>query len=160
MLVLTVKEFLETDNINEPPDAFIYLVRDGDIIFYVGQSRNLAQRISEHLGHGRKSASDLGELILGNMPDSENWIIEFHTIKDCSGKVKEHYGIDYSQYTLDDFCRSEMLLKTAIDFSEIVMINDCRPCLNVTYNANRTALPLKYIPIPIESSESYLRRRH
>jgi hypothetical protein len=79
----------------------IYLVRDGETVFYIGQSRrDTVTRFHEHL-HG---PSRLGELILANMPAADAWMIELYTLADCRPFVQqkslfpqqewEHFDLD------------------------------------------------------------------
>jgi hypothetical protein len=63
----------------------IYVVRDGDEIFYVGRSEDdCFTRLRTHLGHkfrGHQSLSTLGGFIMRNLPESRHWTVELYTMR-------------------------------------------------------------------------------
>lgn len=109
------------------PHCYIYVVRDGDTVFYVGQTkRGIINRILEHCGGGQiPDFSSLGRLILENAPESHHWQVEMLTLEDCGLLGKGD-------------------LDTMIDAAEERTIRQFRPCLNVANNPEPGALPPDY----------------
>lgn len=105
------------------PSYRLYVVRDGDVVFYVGQSQNVINRLWDHLGEGCwarvQGKSNLGRLIKFNLPASRVWQIELLTVEDC-----QDYGETYG-----DVSRAEQLL---IDYHS--------PYLNVKGNRASSGL--------------------
>jgi hypothetical protein len=111
----------------------IYVVRDGDTVFYVGKSDSgVLERLGVHLGEpfrGRTSKSDLGLLIEANLPESKRWIVELYTADECRWAIPQ----------ADTF----VFIPSGI--AESCLIRRLRPCLNVAGNYFRAApLPAKY----------------
>src|SRR5512147_1844745 len=74
---LKVKQFLLLEEC--PPELRkldLYVIRDGDLVFYVGQSYVAFSRVWEHIKNGYKWRSDVGRFILCNWPKSMNYEIE------------------------------------------------------------------------------------
>ncbi len=69
-------------------DHYIYVVRDGATVFYVGQSRCPLTRLLGHMGQGEwvfpGGVSSVGEMIRVNRPQSLDWQIELLTLADCN----------------------------------------------------------------------------
>jgi hypothetical protein len=131
MLRLTVREVLECDD--QGGELYnLYLYRDGDVVFYIGQSGQPFERLREHLGQGERNLYDpdaIGQLILNNRPASLAWVVEVYSLAEMQGL----HGIPVR------------LDKVALDSMERELIMQRRPCLNRTLNKNRTPLPLRYI---------------
>jgi hypothetical protein len=71
MQTITIAGFL--DDKFEIMEAYsVYVIRDGDLVFYVGQSDDVVNRLYDHLGDGPYSAdpSSIGRLIIDNVPAS------------------------------------------------------------------------------------------
>ena len=65
---------------------YLYLVRDGETILYVGKSRDVIERLRGHLGDGGwvfYGPSQLGEMIRVNLPQSRGWEVVLLTPADC-----------------------------------------------------------------------------
>jgi len=135
MITATVGDLL--DNKLDEVDTTghrLYVVRDGAVVFYVGQSQDVRARLNEHIGRqGGRCAptwpSLLGQAILDNLPEARDWTIKLWTIADC-------------QEELDSDVPSPW--PWTKDVAEQHMILARRPCFNVTYNANPKALPERY----------------
>lgn len=143
----------------------IYLVRDGEVVLYIGKSYDPLNRLKEHIGKTSRSnsPSSLGELILDNRPESLNWTMELHTFLDCSEYVASYSSFYYEGgyqhivamakdnvlYAYNDF---------AIMIAERSMIDYFHPCLNVADNSQPIDLPEKYKNHvrPGDSSARYL----
>jgi hypothetical protein len=110
--------------IDDRRDTFpgIYLVRDRDVVFYVGRSTNCYRRLLEHccLGYGWQagSLSPLGQLAADNAPDSYEWTVELH------GVVRLGYD--------------------SADAAEVALIRERRPCLNRRNAVKHDPLPERY----------------
>lgn len=64
----------------------LYLVRDGETVLYVGQSRDPIDRLFGHFGYGTwgmRGPSRLGQLIMANLPEARAWVIDILTPADC-----------------------------------------------------------------------------
>lgn len=138
MIKLSVGELLteEIDEINAL-GHHIYVVRDGDVVFYVGKASNPIIRLLSHLGKGNwgwTGTSVVGNLIRDNLPASENWQVEIFTPSECGiekGKIEETPTIVY--YT-----------DSAISEAERQSIIKYKPCLNTIDNPQPTPLPKRY----------------
>jgi len=77
---MTIKEALEVEDASGcVVYPSLYLFRDGDVVFYVGQSIHPFERLQEHLGQGDpwlEAPDRLGQLILNNHPASLAWMME------------------------------------------------------------------------------------
>lgn len=117
----------------------IYLVRDNDVVFYVGKSDvGVLGRLSDHLGRGDwrpGSPSILGELILDNLPESRAWQVELFTVLDCEDAIQRYFPHTSFKGTWYLY---------ASDDAEKALIWDHRPCLNTTYNYDGQRLPDRY----------------
>ena len=126
---VSVAEILER-TVDQVLGHLIYVVRDGDLVFYVGQSkRDVVVRFWEHMN----KPSHLGELIALNKPDSLAWQVEFYTLVDCQPFVQQQ-----SLFAMQEWQHFDM------DMAEQGMIAQMRPVLNRDFNANPTPLPARY----------------
>ncbi len=108
----------------------IYVVRDGELIFYVGQSkRDVVTRFWEHMN----KPSRLGQLIVLNKPASMAWQVEFYTLADCQPFVQQQ-----SLFAMQEWQHFDM------DMAEQGMIAQMRPVLNKDFNPQPTPLPARY----------------
>ena len=111
------------------------MVRNADVIFYVGQSQDVRTRLLAHMGKGQwgwaQGLSSLGTLVGYNLPESLDWQIELLTPGDC--------GIEPLMPGNHPF-----YLDTMIDTAERLLIARLHPCLNAIYNQNPSVLPECY----------------
>jgi len=137
MLSVTLAELLQ-DDFEGLPLAVVYVIRDGETVFYVGRtSQGIKARIFGHLGlpgysYGA-SPSPVGRLIWENAPGCLTWQVEHWTVKDCLQDLGQ-----WDPRWPDWWERS--------DGSDVEgnMIRALRPCLNYTHNENGRALPETY----------------
>ncbi len=102
----------------------LYLFRDESVVFYVGQSYLAFARVWEHLLGGFKGHSFIGRFIWANWPKSMNFTIEL-----LSSQFKE----------FDD-------LGNDLNAAERQLIQQWRPCFNVSLNQEPTPVPPGYFP--------------
>ncbi len=96
----------------------LYLFRDDQVTFYVGQSYCAFDRVWEHLKGGPKGHSTVGRFILVNWPRSGDFTIEL--------------------------MRSP---SERLDDAEQALIEELHPCFNVALNGQPTVLPAGYLPM-------------
>jgi len=113
----------------------IYVVRNGDDVFYVGKSDDdCFTRLRTHLGcdfRGQRSLSTLGEFVIRNLPESRRWIVELYTNEDTKTVVPKRMYEGFSWWPTD--------------WAETAMIQTLKPYLNVTLNTrNRREIPTRY----------------
>ena len=76
-IVLPLKMFLTLTHC--PPGWAhydLYLIRDDDVVFYVGQSHNAFDRVWDHLRDGFKGRSTVGRFVLCNWPHALHFTVE------------------------------------------------------------------------------------
>ncbi|MCA9981842.1 MAG: GIY-YIG nuclease family protein [Anaerolineales bacterium] len=124
-ITLDLKRFLLTEQCPEAWHGFdLYLFRDEEVVFYVGQSDQAHGRVWQHLLNGFKGRSDVGRFVWCNWPKSMRFTIELH----CS--------------QADTFAH----VNHELDAAEQALIARWSPCFNVVYNKEPTPLPEKYAP--------------
>ncbi len=119
-IVLPLKEFLTLTHC--PPgwaQHDLYLFRDDELVFYVGQSHNAFERVWVHLRDGFKGRSTVGRFVLCNWPRSMHFTVEL---------------LHSPAAHLDR------------DAAERRLIEQCAPCFNEALNQRPTSLPSKYAP--------------
>ena len=133
MITTTVGELLDGE-LNDLDTMYhdLYIVRDAEIVFYVGKSRDVIGRLLGHCGRGTwgrgQVKSQLGCFIERNLPESRDWTIKLLTEKDAHGVVQFlSAGVWYD-----------------VEAAERALIGHYGPCLNVTYNEEPEAIPDKY----------------
>jgi hypothetical protein len=145
------------DELEEARACIIYVVRDSDLIFYVGTSENVIDRLHWHLGEGTfgwGSTSQLERLFRDNLPAARDWQVELLTTDDCVGILeritdlrfeRESTGIylPYSR-TMQDGATVQWRQKCTKEILECRLIQAYRPCLNADCNPTPTPLPEKY----------------
>jgi len=104
MLQTTVNTALYGD-VGDYAGHFIYLYRDGDVIFYVGRSSDPINRLQQHMGldHTYPNSSypsNLGRVIQDNLPESVEWTLEVYTLEDCVPLI-EQYASDVLPHYLN-----------------------------------------------------------
>jgi len=100
----------------------LYLFRDEQVAFYVGQSYLAFARVWEHLRNGFKGRSVIGRFILCNWPTSLNFTIELISSK------SELFSI----------------VGNGLDAAERQLIQRLSPCFNESQNSQPTPLPSRY----------------
>lgn len=115
----------------------LYLVRDEQVTFYVGQSQCAFDRLWHHLRGGPKGRALLGRFILANWPRSGSWII---TLLSAGGARFAAAGHDR-------------------DAAERQLIEELKPCLNVSCNERPAPIPDGYLPpnAPVKNLRSFRR---
>lgn len=115
----------------------LYLFRDADNVFYVGQSYCAFERVWEHIRSGPKGHSIIGRFILGNWPRSGHFTIRL--LSSQSPRFVE--------------------LGNNLDLAERELIKTYTPCFNVALNSQPVPLPEGYAPpnAPIKFLKSYKR---
>ena len=102
----------------------LYLFRDEEVVFYVGQSYLAFARIWEHLIGGFKGHSIVGRFLWCNWPRSMNFVIEMLSSK---SEAFAPIGND-------------------LNAAERMLIQRWSPCFNVSLNSQPTPLPDAYLP--------------
>lgn len=125
VVTLTVKQFMLMEHC--PPDwrrLDLYLFRDENLAFYVGQSYVAFDRVWEHIRNGFRGRSVIGRFILCNWPKSLN------------------YQIDMLSSQSSQFAPVQHNLNAA----EAELIQHWSPCFNQALNHQPTTLPDLYLP--------------
>ena len=102
----------------------LYLFRDEEVAFYVGQSYLAFARVWEHLIGGFKGHSIVGRFLWCNWPRSMNFVIEMFSSK---SEAFASVGND-------------------LNAAERRLIQHWSPCFNVSLNSQPTPLPAAYLP--------------
>lgn len=102
----------------------LYLFRDEETVFYVGQSHLAFDRVWDHLLGGFKGHSIVGRFVWVNWPKSMNFTIELMSSKSAQF---DNVGND-------------------LNASERTLIQRWSPCFNVSLNTEPTPLPEFYLP--------------
>jgi hypothetical protein len=125
-IAVSLKEFLLTEQ-HCPPGwrpFNLYLCRDHEVVFYVGQSYVAFDRVWQHILDGFKGRSLLGRFILCNWPTSMRFMVELHDARSA----------DFSDVGHD------------LNAAERTLIERYAPCFNETLNRHPTPLPARYAP--------------
>ena len=102
----------------------LYLFRDQEVVFYVGQSYLAFARVWEHLLNGFKGHSIVGRFVWCNWPTSMNFTIEL-----LSSHSEQFDDVGHD-----------------LNASERLLIQRWTPCFNVSQNSQPTSLPTSYLP--------------
>jgi hypothetical protein len=115
----------------------LYLIRDANTTFYVGQSECAFSRVWEHIHGGPHGHSILGRFILVNWPKSGSFLVELISSQS------------------PQFSRVNCALAAA----ERLLIEEYSPCFNNSLNAQPHPLPARYLPpnAPIKYLHTYKR---
>jgi hypothetical protein len=105
-------------------DLDLYLFRDENVVFYVGQSYLAFARVWEHLINGFKGRSTVGRFVWCNWPTSMSFTVELFNSQ--SGEF-------------DD-------VGNELSASERLLIQRWSPCFNIAQNIQPTPLPNSYLP--------------
>ena len=133
MLQLTVQDIL-TKSIDElealDPNCLgycIYLIRDEEVVLYIGRANDPIERLMQHFGRAsRSSGAAIGRFYQEHKDFSEGWTIDIYTLEDCEQVLN-----------LD-------LQRGRSPHAERLFIQHFRPCLNDTNNPNPSKLPERY----------------
>ena len=102
----------------------LYLFRDQDLVFYVGQSYLAFARVWEHLLSGFKGHSIVGRFVWCNWPKSMSFTIELLSSKSDQFSVVEN----------------------ELSAAEQLLIQRWSPCFNISQNSQPTPVPDSYLP--------------
>lgn len=102
----------------------LYLFRDENVVFYVGQSQLAFARVWEHLLSGFKGHSIVGRFVWCNWPKSMSFTIEL--LSSQSGQFSD--------------------VGNELSASERLLIQRWRPCFNISQNSQPTPVPASYLP--------------
>ncbi len=105
-------------------DLDLYLFRDEDVAFYVGQSQLAFARVWEHLLSGFKGHSIVGRFVWCNWPKSMSFTIEL-----MSSRSEQFSAVGND-----------------VNSAERTLIQQWTPCFNISLNTQPTALPDCYLP--------------
>jgi hypothetical protein len=122
---LSLKRFLLIEHCPEewkPLD--LYLFRDEEVVFYVGQSHLAFARVWEHLLGGFKGHSIVGRFVWSNWPVSMKFSIEL-----LSSQSEQFASLGHD-----------------LNAAERCLIQQYTPCFNVSFNSQPTLLPSAYLP--------------
>ena len=127
----TIGEILDRTLQREVTDCRIYLVRDDDIAFYIGQSSTIYDRLESHMGMDwKQEPSILGEHVFAHLPQSREWVVELFSLQDCEQVTVDYMvGKGLFWYTKEIYYE-----RGGVDFAEQAMIVLHHPLLNSTYN--------------------------
>jgi hypothetical protein len=90
MLPMTIKEMLQKQPGIQVIRYRLYLIRDGEVVFYVGQSTNPYNRFLSYMSlDGRNGPSHTGTFLIENAPASGTWMFERYTVEECSPFVEQ-----------------------------------------------------------------------
>lgn len=129
-----LKRFLPVEQCPTAWKGFdLYLFRDDEVVFYVGQSQLAFSRIWEHLLGGFKGHSIIGRFVWINWPKSMNFVIEMMS---SLSEQFNNVGND-------------------LNAAERQLIQLWAPCFNVSLNNQPVPLPEHYLP-----PNAKFRRRH
>lgn len=105
-------------------DLDLYLFRDKDVVFYVGQSYLAFARVWEHLLTGFKGHSIVGRFVWCNWPKSMSFGIELLSSR------SEQFSV----------------VGNEVSASERLLIQRWAPCFNTSQNSQPTPVPVSYLP--------------
>lgn len=122
-VALPLKNFLQLEQCpHEWRYLNLYLIRDEEVAFYIGQSYLAFERVWRHFFDGFKGRSVIGRFILCNWPASMRFTIEFLS----------------SQSSIFD------TIGHNLDSAERALIEQLKPCLNTALNPVPTPIPSYY----------------
>ncbi len=166
MLTMTIEQATGRDA-PDTEDHYLYLIRDGETMFYVGQSIDPITRLSDHLGTALKfpgtGSDSLGWMIGDNLPDSLGWIFELYTLADALTFIKEHATerrlASYQRIVQRRETEDERPydLTEAKNMAEDAMIEHFRPCLNTARVHFDSEIPMRYLEKQLERNRQWRR---
>jgi len=127
MVEFRLGDIFQTDVV-EPEHHYIYVVRDGETVLYVGKSVQPFYRlVSQHCHY--TSPSYLGRVIKDNRPASDDWAYTLYHTSELIEEVKYALGPDEAKLyrrNLNDIYRRDY----CINSGELALIVKLRPLLN------------------------------
>ena len=124
-VVIPLKRFVL---VNQCPEDWkgldLYLFRDENVVFYLGQSHLAFARVWEHLLSGFKGHSIVGRFVWCNWPRSMNFTVEL-----LSSRSEQFIDVRHE-----------------LNASEGLLIRHWSPCFNISQNHQPTPLPDSYLP--------------
>jgi hypothetical protein len=102
----------------------LYLFRDDEVVFYVGQSYHAFERVWEHLRGAFKGRSVVGRFVLCNWPRALKFTVELMSSQSARFEA----------------------LGNDLDAAERYLIQQFSPCFNEALNDDPTPLPASYSP--------------
>ena len=124
-VVLPLKRFLLVE---QCPSSWkgldLYLFRDQDVVFYVGQSQQAFSRVWDHLKGGFHGHSIIGRFVCCNWPASMK------------------FGIELLSSQSEQF----RVVGNELNAAERLLIQRWSPCFNISHNNQPTPLPGSYLP--------------
>ena len=124
-IAISLKRFLLIEQCPESWKGLdLYLFRDDEVVFYVGQSYLAFARVWEHLLSGFKGHSIVGRFIWCNWPGSMSFTIEL-----MSSRFEQFNSVEND-----------------LNASERMLIQRWSPCFNISQNSQATPLPDSYLP--------------
>lgn len=113
---------------------YIYVIRDRNVILYVGYSNNVMRRLNQHI----KQSDCIGWLIENN--NSSKWMVWTYPFEECEKYVKRFFSEGHTQFL--QIMRGDKPLKGKwYNIPEKAMIRRFRPCLNTWHNTTPSQLP-------------------
>ncbi len=118
-----------------PNNRGVYIVRDEDVVFFVGKTEiGLVKRMLKDVGMLAREPDPvrdrLRRLVADNAPESGNWQVDYLTVKNCEPYVRQHFP---NQKMLD------------VDLAELAIIKHFRPLLNSNNAEQAGELPARYV---------------
>lgn len=133
MQTTTVQLIRQRNDLSVHTREWVYIVRDGETVLYVGKTRwySLHHRMQMHLGRSgpSKTPSNLGKHILENLPASNQWQVDIFSLGDINAFL-QHVGV----------VRKVRKLETA----EQVMIIYHHPLLNINEQGDEEEMRSRY----------------
>ncbi len=122
MLQTTIHALL-TGSLVPSGDEFIYIVRSGEDVMYVGKTRDPNRRMEQHF------TSTFLTFTMEDKRDVLRWTVELREVKEC----QEYIPPNYAYFDLDA--------------AEVCTIQALNPVLNATYNFHASPMPERYKPL-------------
>jgi hypothetical protein len=124
-IAISLKRFLLIEQCPADWKAFdLYLFRDEEVVFYVGQSYLAFARVWEHLLGGFHGHSIVGRFVWCNWPKSMKFTIELSSSQSA-------------QFTA---------VGNDLNAAERLLIQQWSPCFNISLNSQPTPVPGLYLP--------------
>jgi predicted GIY-YIG superfamily endonuclease len=119
---------------------YLYLVRDGKIVLYVGLSITPLDRLQAHL-----ERSALGQVLSRCLPMSLDWGYELYTLTDCLSAVEHHRPASAVYYRENMIADHDRITRGQLmHIAEDALIDHHRPYLNVSNAQYARRLPARY----------------
>jgi|SRR5579859_1029495 len=175
MITQTVREAIIHEGSVSP--GYVYVIRDGDIVFYVGLSGNPCLRLRQHLGivstHSyiyqpkdfvndmeRKNpalnsfhGSQVGNCIRENAPESLEWEFDIYEKQDAIDVVIRTGLAQAFPLVVEAMKRNWYEQRSIV---ENALIDQLKPFLNSSENSHARNIPPKYRRTPNDSSSLHL----